>query len=81
MNGQATYHVLRDDDSGTVLAMFRLRDEPGEPPAFHLEAYRPGEGWVTDHRAADVFRNGQDYDLLDEAAAEELIARMEAGEA
>ena len=80
MSGQptTTHHVLRDDEDGTVLALFRLRREPG---ALHLEAYRPGEGWVDDDRAADVFHNGQDYDLIDEAEAEALAADMEAGRA
>jgi hypothetical protein len=73
-----TYHVLRDDEDGTVLALFRLRREPGE---LHTEAYRPGQGWVDDHRAVDVYRNGQDYDLVDEAEAEALAADMEAGRA
>jgi hypothetical protein len=72
-----SYHALRDDEDGTVLALFRLREEPG---GLHTEAYRPGEGWVADHRAADVLRNGQDYDLLSEADAERLAAAMEAGE-
>jgi len=74
---RSTYHVLRDDEDGTVLALFRFREEPD---GLYTEAYRPGQGWVADHRAADVMRNGQDYDLLTEAEAERLAAAMEQGE-
>jgi hypothetical protein len=76
VSGEATtYHALRDDEDGTVLALFRLRREAD---GLYLEAYRPGRGWVADQRAADVFHNGQDYELLDEAEAARLAAGMEA---
>ena len=71
-----TYHVMLDD-SGEVMALFRLRrDATG---AYH-EAYRRGEGWVESPSAADVYRNGQDYDLIDETEAERLAATLELDE-
>lgn len=50
------------------------RIAPGE---LHTEAWRPGAGWVEDAGAADVYRNGQDYDLLTAAEAEALVAELE----
>lgn len=76
MSNATTYHVLFADD-GTVLALFRHRVESD---GLYLEAYRNGEGWVRDSGAAEVYRNGQDYDLIDAARAEALIADMKAGE-
>lgn len=71
-----TYHVMLADD-GDVIALFRFRrDATG---AYH-ESYRRGEGWVESTSAADVFRNGQDYDVIDEAEAERLAAKLERDE-
>lgn len=68
-----TFHVRRDDDDGTVLALVRLRtDDEG----LHGEAYQPGVGWVTDPSALDVLRNGQDYDLVEADEASALAAAM-----
>lgn len=68
-----SYHVLRAGD-GEVLALFRLRRTPGE---LHTESWRAGQGWVEDAAAADVYRNGQDYELLTEAEAAALVAELE----
>ena len=71
---KTNYFVMLNDD-GSVLLLFRLRhSEEG----LHREGYQKGEGWVDDHRAADVFTNGQDYDLIDAAEADRLIAIIEA---
>lgn len=74
---ETTHHVLWDVEERTVLALFRLRvtDE-----GLYGESYRPGEGWVESPGAFDVYRNGQDYDLVDAEEAERLASRMAAGE-
>lgn len=72
---RTSYHALWAGDE--VIALVRLLDTgAGE----RGESYRPGQGWVESTGAYDVLRNGQDYDLLTAAEAEELARRMEAGE-
>jgi hypothetical protein len=65
---------MEDPLSSGWLGAFRLRRTPGE---LHTEAWRPGAGWVEDARAADVYRNGQDYELLTEAEADATVAELE----
>ena len=72
-----THHVMWDEEDSTVLILVRLRHSGGE---LYGEAYRPGEGWVDSPAAFDVWRNGQDYDLIDADEAADLARRMEAGE-
>lgn len=61
-----------------MLGLVRLRRSAD---AVHPEAYHPGRGWVRHPGATDVYRNGQDYDLLDEDEAQRLASDMEAGRA
>jgi hypothetical protein len=72
-----TYHARIDED-GIVLGLARIRRPPG---ALYAEFYKPGLGWVEDHRAMDAIRNAQDYDFIAEDEAEWLVAEMEAGRA
>lgn len=69
-----TYHALWAGEE--LLSLVRL----GDADSGGGETYVPGEGWVRSTAAYDVLRNGQDYDLLTAAEAEELALRMEAGE-
>lgn len=71
--GNTTYHVLRGDDREPVLALLRVR-RTGEGAVF--ERFRPGEGWVESPSAADLMRNGQDYDLIDAREAARLAAQL-----
>lgn len=68
------YHVMYDDETGDVMILLRFTTTG---PTIG-ESYRPGVGWVVDNRAFDIMLNGQDYEIVDESTAEELVAELEA---
>jgi hypothetical protein len=72
---RTNYYVLWSD-SDEVIAFFRLRSESG---ALHGESYERGRGWIEDPRAFDVYLNGQDYELLDETEADDLVRELADG--
>lgn len=72
-----TYHVLWSDTNEVILFL-RVRSRAGVVDG---ESYLKGTGWVEDARAFDVYLNGQDYDLVDESEAADLVRDIEAGRA
>lgn len=68
-----SYHAL-SGDSGEILILVRL-NAPDSPSGW--DVYQPGVGWISDDRAFDVMRNGQDYDLLTASEARAMITRWE----
>jgi len=71
------YYVLRGDDDASALALLRATTD-GDRTGY--ESYRDGEGWVdaSGFAVVDLFRNGQDFDRIDEAEAQRIIRAIEA---
>jgi len=67
-------YLVMFDDPGGVAALCRF-----DSATAVFESYRPGVGWVASSGSlvADIMRNGQDYDMIDEAEAERLASSME----
>ena len=71
------YYVLRGDDDASARVLLRATTTGGHT---RYESYRDGEGWgeAPGFARVDLFRNGQDYDMIDEAEAQRIVRAIEA---